>query len=713
MSRDPRPKNRTLNLLIAAVCTALPAQAPAFNATHGLSSGQQAPSDKQIDEFCNKRYPALMESPNTTADVRRQAEKLYKQHCISKPAPGRTEPEDEPDGKIRRVEAPDGLAGTSEVRVQGKNLRRGDLQCRLESKGRRRTLHAYSRTDGEYRFRVNNVLGQLPGPDYRVECELADQFEVARSKACPGPAAPTQSAGKTDLLPKLKTGALRAGETQAVHVSILNRGHSGAERRRFRLLLALVRRDPGQSAVAARRSLRGGVSEDVLWRAQRWVSRIPRGGASERVMLNARVPDSLPESGSLYWCALADSDRAVPEMDETNNLDCVPATGRDKVVAREDLSNVFGSAVPDQAPEPSFDTGSLPTGEPTPVMDDDVDPPAGPAEMTEVDRHLLVPFPIDPGSAGVRFPGPGFDPGGVLDGRVFLRLSGKAASYGDPRVTSGCALVGADHLDFQTNSFIALINHGTLPIHGIVPGTRDEYNYWLVVTRQGGDWPGCREVPGEYRSPSLLISAVSGIDEPEKPNIVRDGDVTRHVQMSPLGRAVRYVGVPDEERVRYFARAYVIGNAPPTSPRTGLRAVCSNVVRMFYTGPRGGRCDPPNGHIDLLDADHGTWCDADSGRSSSRARVRVRVPYHPARPDRGTSVPADLVVHLDGAEHRTGVALEGGGDTINVTGDPFEVGAGEFCAGWSCLRYHLEPQDPSDAYRVDSRVFAACFNRHR
>lgn len=123
---------------------------------------------------------------------------------------------------------------------------------------------------------------------------------------------------------------------------------------------------------------------------------------------------------------------------------------------------------------------------------------------------------------------------------------------------------------------------------------------------------------------------------------------------------------------------------------------------MFYTGPRGGRCDPPNGHIDLLDADHGAWCDAEREGSSSRARVRVRVPYHPARPDRGTSVPADLVVQLDG-----------GGDTLNVTSDPFEVGAGDFCAGWSCLRYHLEPQDPSDAYRVDSRVFAACFNRHR
>ncbi|HSH43395.1 MAG TPA: hypothetical protein VK973_14835, partial [Arenicellales bacterium] len=475
MSRDPRPKNRTLNFLFAAVCAALPVQSSAFNATHGLSSGQQEPSDKQIDEFCNKRYPALMESPNTTGDVRRRAEKLHKQHCISRSAPGRAEPEGaldgepegaldgEPDGKIRRVETPDCLAGTSEVRVQGKNLRGGGLQCRLESKGRRRTLHAYSRTDGEYRFRLNNVLGQLPGPDYRVECELADQFEVARSKACPGPAAPTQSAGKTDLLPKLKTGALRAGESQVVHVSILNRGRSGAAQRRFRLLLALVRRDPGRPAVAARRSLVGGVSEDVLWRGQRWVSRIPRGGESERVMLNARIPDSLPGSGSLYWCVLADSDRAVPETNETNNLDCVAALKGDKVVVRDDLSNVFGSAVPDQAPEPSFDTGSLPTGESTPVMEDDVDPPTGPTEMVEVDRQLLVPFPIDPGSAGVRFPGPGFEPGGVLDGRVFLRLSGKAASYGDPRVTSGCALVGADHLDFQTNSFIALINHGTLP----------------------------------------------------------------------------------------------------------------------------------------------------------------------------------------------------------------------------------------------------------
>lgn len=109
---------------------------------HGLS-GQ--PSQQQLDRFCNKQYPEISQSPQYSSKQKQEADKLYKQYCQKQPSSKPTQPADpeKPDaaaGRIDGIEGPSCAKRGSEIRVRGRDLRRGDLTCRLESKGQRRTL---------------------------------------------------------------------------------------------------------------------------------------------------------------------------------------------------------------------------------------------------------------------------------------------------------------------------------------------------------------------------------------------------------------------------------------------------------------------------------------------------------------------------------------------------------------------------------------------
>lgn len=334
----------------------------AVRAVHFLGHGMAEPSQQQLDLFCNKQYPEIRQSPQYSLGQKQEAEKLYKQHCVKQPAqklptPSEPEPELEPEavaGRIDRIEGPACVAPGSEVRVRGRNLRAAELVCRLASQGQRRTLRAYSRTDAEYRFRLEPLLA---GQDYGVECELPGDRDGIRLKACDAPA---EQVDGTDLVPEIRAPGLRAGQTQTVEVSVLNRGRSQPGNRRHRVALALVDRDLTRTGLRTMTSALSPAAAGVLAQGRQWVLRTPGSGQSERVMVMASVPAQLPQGKPLYWCAFADSDQDVPEANEGNNLACVAATGEGGTVVRNDLTGTFGSAVRNQQRDtPQVDPDAL------------------------------------------------------------------------------------------------------------------------------------------------------------------------------------------------------------------------------------------------------------------------------------------------------------------------------------------------------------------
>jgi len=339
---------------------------------HFLGHGQAfEPSQQQVNEFCNKTYPEISQSPQYSPQQKNEAEKLYKQYCLKQPAPAPAQPiapakPEQPrkpeatQGRIDRIEGPSCARPGAEIRVRGRELRRGGLSCRLQSNGQRRPLNGYSRTDSEYRFR----LGELPAAtDYGVECEVSGDRDRIRLEACPSPA---EQADGTDLAPRIIAGALRPGETQTVEVSVTNRGRSQPGNRRHRLVLVLADRDVSRVGMRSMSSALAPAADRVLAEKRQWIMRIPGPGRDERVPVAINVPAQLPDGVALHWCAYVDADQHVAESDERNNLDCVRANGESGAVARDDLSGMFGSAVRTrrndigaQVPEPIFDVDDM------------------------------------------------------------------------------------------------------------------------------------------------------------------------------------------------------------------------------------------------------------------------------------------------------------------------------------------------------------------
>jgi len=165
----------------------------------------------------------------------------------------------------------------------------------------------------------------------------------------------------------------------------------------------------------------------------------------------------------------------------------------------------------------------------------------------------------------------------VLAGRVWIRASGAVPRSGpdDPRIRGG-SLVGDGDVLFGYPGFYVLIRKGPLSIHGIIPGTRDEYAYVLVV--KPGGYPECRDAAHTAR-PGDFVSAVSNTVV-DRPDIAGDGvisDGTRTLLST-------HVAVPQDSSggsvKTYYVGLYVVGTSPPGSGRSGLQAVCSNVVRV-------------------------------------------------------------------------------------------------------------------------------------
>lgn len=351
----------TRHIGVALVLSVVAAPLPSWSAHylgHGLAT---QPPQQQIDQFCNKQYPEISQSPQYSAEQKQQAEKLYKQHCVKQPAPKPVKPAqpalpDKPEavaGRIDRIEGPSCVKQGSEIRVRGGDLRRGDLTCRLESKGQRRALSAYSRTEQEYRFRLNELLA---GPELNVACEVAGDREGIRLQAC---RAAAEQADGTDLVPEISAGALRPGEIQTVEVSVLNRGRSQPGNQRHRLVLVLADRDLSRTGLRTMSSALSPAAGEILAHKRQWVMRVPGSGGSEHVPVAMTVPARLPDGETLYWCAYADSDDGIPEVNERNNLECAPASGGGGIVARKDLSGVFGSAVRKPGVDAQVDPGAL------------------------------------------------------------------------------------------------------------------------------------------------------------------------------------------------------------------------------------------------------------------------------------------------------------------------------------------------------------------
>lgn len=325
---------------------------------HGLAT---QPSQQQIDQFCNKQYPEISQSPQYSAEQKQEAEKLHKHYCVKQPAPGPVQPAqpalpEKPEavaGRIDRIDGPSCVKPGSEIRVRGGDLRRGDLSCRLEAKGQRRVLSAYSRTEQEYRFRLEELLA---GQDFNVACDVAGDRAGIRLQACRAPAG---QADGTDLVPEISAGALRPGQTQTVEVSVLNRGRSQPGNQRHRLVLVLADRDLGRTGLRRMSAALSPAAGEILAHKRQWVMRVPGSGGSELVPVAMAVPARLPDGETLYWCAYVDSDDGIPEVNERNNLGCAPASGGGGIVARADLSGVFGSAVRKPGVESRVDPGAL------------------------------------------------------------------------------------------------------------------------------------------------------------------------------------------------------------------------------------------------------------------------------------------------------------------------------------------------------------------
>lgn len=342
----------------ALVLTLAAAPLPGWTAHYlGHGMGSQL-SKQQVDEFCNKQYPEISQSPQYSSEQKQEAEKLYKQHCLNQPAPKPAQPAlpEKPEavtGRIDRIEGPSCVKQGSEIRVRGGELRRGDLTCRLEAKGQRRALSAYSRTEQEYRFRLGELLS---GQDFNVACEVAGDREGIRLQAC---RAPVEQADGTDLVPEISAGTLQPGQTQTVEVSVLNRGRSQPGNQRHRLVVVLADRDLGRTGLRTMSSALSPAAGEILAHKRQWVMRVPGSGGSERMAVAMTVPARLPDGETLYWCAYADSDDGIPEINERNNLDCAPASGGGGIVARTDLSGVFGSAVRKPGVDAQVDPGAL------------------------------------------------------------------------------------------------------------------------------------------------------------------------------------------------------------------------------------------------------------------------------------------------------------------------------------------------------------------
>ncbi|HSH42214.1 MAG TPA: hypothetical protein VK973_08845 [Arenicellales bacterium] len=464
----------------------------ASRAVHFLGHGLETePSGQQIEQFC-KQYRSLVRAPNTTTGDQQKYKKLHRQYCEqpvaapAKPAVPAT-PDKEPGmtpqprlGRIERIQPPACLGRGSEIHVRGENLRDGGLDCRLEAGGRRQSLQAYSRTAQEFRFRLGDLR---PGPDYVLQCEVDGDRERISLEGCDGPVAPA-GAADVDLAAEIRAGVLRPGATQMVEVLIPNRGRSGTPRNeRYRVMLALVDRDLTRT-VGMKMGSRGSLVEK-----NQWMIRVPAAGQSERVSIAINVPARLPDPGSLHWCAFADHDGHIEELNERNNLACVPASGGTQAVARDDLSKLFGSAVRNQNPGVRIREEQRVTGEgdssavPRTLMHEgDGGQPGIAAGEVDVDLEEQLPLPDVPD---------------MLDGRPDLAVTGfRLASWGS-----------CDPDEYTMFTFeVTVANLGTAPaaVPRINAADMHEGHNWGngAVLGDAPLWPG------ESRTGSIIVGTV-------------------------------------------------------------------------------------------------------------------------------------------------------------------------------------------------------------
>jgi len=170
-------------------------------------------------------------------------------------------------------------------------------------------------------------------------------------------------------------------------------------------------------------------------------------------------------------------------------------------------------------------------------------------------------------------------PGSVPAGSASLRIraSGVAADSTDPRA-HGCSLVGDKRVFFASGNFLTQIRTGYLGMQGFVPGTRSDYEYYLVMKL--GSAPYCRAASGTS-IPKDMVAMASGGSVVDKPEITGDGEVRL---------PTAHVSVPQDARIvlDYYMRLYAVGTSSGFGGRQ-LQVVCSNMVEVQVL-PAGSRC---------------------------------------------------------------------------------------------------------------------------
>lgn len=146
---------------------------------------------------------------------------------------------------------------------------------------------------------------------------------------------------------------------------------------------------------------------------------------------------------------------------------------------------------------------------------------------------------------------------------VHIRLSG-VAPYG------GSAVGGDDGeaLAVSRPGVIVMVRHGELWMHGVVPGERDTYNYYLVVQPRSQGPGNCR-----VASPAGTLTDVTA----DKPDVQGDG----RVRLIGRGwdRQIRNVSVPQDSSVvqYYYFLLCVVGVHPETRESV---SIASNLAQL-------------------------------------------------------------------------------------------------------------------------------------
>ena len=393
-------------------------------ATHYLGhiADSPEPTPAEIADFCAK----YEQDPVAMANYKPK----YDQYCKKKASGSEKKPK-LPKSKITKLKLPQCLKSDANIFVIGKHLKDQSMKCSFNP-----NLAIVKRSKGTDESQDFRITGK-PRPDqtYRLTCKLGKQRKSSDPKKGCAKEFITQPEVKTpeleqpdnvDLIPEIQPQILRPGKAQMMKVSVLNRGQSQAQRQRYQLLLALVDRDLTHSASAIR-SLSSGFAPntaEVLVRKRQWVLRIPAGGQREHVSLSMNIPTQLPDIASLFWCAYADSDRSVPEVNEGNNLNCVPASSGRQTIMRNDLSKQFGSKARQQKLEPRFVPGQ------------EEEDRGGQRQLQDLYMALTIngsPFSADvslDGTAEALFRW-NFPSSSYVD-RVFLRIKPGPIAPGDP-----------------------------------------------------------------------------------------------------------------------------------------------------------------------------------------------------------------------------------------------------------------------------------------